>query len=88
MEHSDSRDQTILVTGGAGFIGSALIRYLLRSGSANVRVVNVDKLTYAGDLESLQEVSNHPGYHSEEVDVCDAVATRDLFERYQPDAVV
>ena len=77
-----------MVTGGAGFIGSALIRYLLGSRSADVRVVNVDKLTYAGDLESLHEVSNHPGYHFEEVDVCDAVAMRDPFERYQPDGVV
>jgi dTDP-glucose 4,6-dehydratase len=77
-----------MVTGGAGFIGSALIRYLLSSSTADVRVVNVDKLTYAGDLESLQEASNHPGYHFEQVDVCDVVATKDLFERYQPDAVV
>ncbi|MFQ5574748.1 MAG: dTDP-glucose 4,6-dehydratase, partial [Terriglobia bacterium] len=80
--------ETIFVTGGAGFIGSALIRHLLASSAAAVRVVNVDKLTYAGDLESLQMVSNHPGYHFEEVDVCDAVATKDLFERYRPDAVV
>jgi dTDP-glucose 4,6-dehydratase len=77
-----------MVTGGAGFIGSALIRYLLSSSAGNARVVNVDKLTYAGDLESLQEISNHPGYHFEEVDVCDAAAIGELFERYRPDAVV
>lgn len=76
----------ILVTGGAGFIGSALVRQLVREGVA--KVVNVDKLTYAGNLDSLASVEDHPSYHFEQVDVCDAPALRRLFGTYRPDAVM
>jgi len=77
---------TVMVTGGAGFIGSALVRRLIaRSG---YRVVNVDKLTYAGNLDSLAEVEGHSRYAFERVDVCDAVAVRALFQRHRPLAVM
>jgi dTDP-glucose 4,6-dehydratase len=77
---------TILVTGGAGFIGSALIRQLI-SEQDDV-VVNVDSLTYAGNLESLGDARFHPRHLFAEVDVCDEAAIRELFERHSPDAVI
>ena len=75
-----------MVTGGAGFIGSALVRRLIRE--TDCRVVNVDKLTYAGNLDSLLEVDAHPRHYFEQTDVSDAPAMRALFQRYQPDAVL
>jgi dTDP-glucose 4,6-dehydratase len=77
---------TILVTGGAGFIGSALIRRILATTSA--AVVNVDKLTYAGNLESLAEAADHPLYRFERVDICDGPALRQVFESHRPSHVV
>jgi dTDP-glucose 4,6-dehydratase len=76
----------ILITGGAGFIGSALIRHLL--GDSDHEVVNVDKLTYAGTLASLDTVSANPRYSFIRLDVCDASAVARAFERHDPDAVV
>jgi dTDP-glucose 4,6-dehydratase len=75
-----------LVTGGAGFIGSALIRTLVRNRAAHV--VNVDKLTYAANVDSLATVSDDPRYHFAHVDICDAPALRALFDRFEPEAVV
>ena len=77
--------QTILVTGGAGFIGSALVRHLIRDTDA--RVVVLDKLTYAGNLDSLAEVSGNPRYRFERVDVCDGPSVRRVFAETDPDAV-
>ena len=77
----------LLITGGAGFIGSALIRQLLTEDSDAV-VINADKLTYAGNLESLEPVSSTPKYYFEHVDICDASAVQQLFERYEPTAVM
>jgi dTDP-glucose 4,6-dehydratase len=66
---------TILITGGAGFIGSALVRLLLCQ--TDHVVVNVDKLTYAGNLESLPHADDEPRYRFEHVDICDAAALSD-----------
>jgi dTDP-glucose 4,6-dehydratase len=76
----------ILITGGAGFIGSAVVRQYIND--TDTTVINVDKLTYAGNLESLAGVADDPRYHFERVDICDAVAMQRLFKRYQPDAVM
>lgn len=77
---------TVMVTGGAGFIGSALCRLLV--GNRLARVVNIDKLTYAADLSSLDPVSGSPDYHFEKADICDAAAMRRLLADYQPDGVI
>jgi dTDP-glucose 4,6-dehydratase len=79
-------EQTLLVTGGAGFIGSQVIRSLIARTS--VRVVNVDALTYAANLDSLREVEGDDRYTLEPVDVADGPAVRDLFERHRPSGVV
>jgi dTDP-glucose 4,6-dehydratase len=76
----------ILVTGGAGFIGSAVIRHLI--GATGHKVVNVDKLTYAGNLESLAEVSADPRYAFECIDICERASLDDAFAHHQPDAVM
>jgi len=76
----------VLVTGGAGFIGSALVRFLI--GTEREHVVNVDKLTYAGNLESLEDVADSPLHHFEQVDICDGAALRDVFARFQPRVVM
>ncbi|MDP8034528.1 GDP-mannose 4,6-dehydratase [Pasteurella atlantica] len=75
----------ILVTGGAGFIGSAVIRHIIESTDDSV--INVDKLTYAGNLESLDSVSESERYHFEQVDICDAVTLKQVFAKYQPDLI-
>jgi dTDP-glucose 4,6-dehydratase len=75
----------VIVTGGAGFIGSALIRLLLTETDA--RVVNVDKLTYAGNLDSLAAVADSPRYRFVKADICEGAAMIDLFAAEQPDAV-
>jgi dTDP-glucose 4,6-dehydratase len=80
------KGSTILVTGGAGFIGSAVVRHLLRDTEANV--VNVDKLTYAANLDSLPGAVGHPRYAFAQACICDATEIRRLFEKYQPDAVM
>ena len=79
-------NRTILVTGGAGFIGSELVRQLIRE--TQHRVVVVDKLTYAGNLDSLAQVASHPNYVFEQIDVAEPAAVGPLFERYQPSAVM
>ena len=76
----------ILVTGGAGFIGSALIRHLIND--TKHEVINVDKLTYAGNLESLASVSNSSRYHFEQVDICDVQKLTKIINQYQPDAIM
>jgi dTDP-glucose 4,6-dehydratase len=77
---------TIFVTGGAGFIGSAVIRHLLRDTHA--RVVNIDKLTYAANLYSLPGAVGNPHYAFERQCICDGLGLRKLFEKYHPDAVM
>ncbi len=77
---------TILVTGGAGFIGSAVIRYLIES--TDHTVVNLDKLTYAGNLESLSKVEGNSRYNFVKMDICDAEKLGVVFEEYQPAIVM
>src|SRR5690554_1714169 len=76
----------ILVTGGAGFIGSAVVRYIINNTQDNV--VNLDKLTYAGNLESLTEVSDNERYVFEQVDICNRAELDRVFKQHQPDAVM
>lgn len=76
----------ILITGGAGFIGSAVVRHLINT--TEEQVVNVDKLTYAGNLASLKDIAKSPRYHFEKVDICDAKAMEGIFANYRPDAIM
>lgn len=76
----------ILVTGGAGFIGSAVIRHII--SETQDTVVNIDKLTYAGNLESLAEVSSSERYTFFQADICDREALKEIFRQHQPDAVM
>ena len=76
----------ILVTGGAGFIGSAVIRFLLTK--TNFQVINVDKLTYAGNLASIQSVSKSDSYSFERVDICNVDRIRSVLLKHQPDAIM
>lgn len=80
------RQLKMLVTGGAGFIGSALVRYLINDTPH--AVVNLDKLTYAGNLESLASVSDSPRYAFEQVDICNAAEVKRVFAQHQPDLVM
>jgi dTDP-glucose 4,6-dehydratase len=76
----------LIVTGGAGFIGSAVIRHLIQNTEHHV--MNVDKLTYAGNLDSLVTVANSPRYQFAQLDIVDANAMNQLFQSYQPDAIM
>lgn len=76
----------ILLTGGAGFIGSVLVRHIIRSTDDSVVVV--DKLTYAGNLESLADVANSPRFNFEKVDICDGPRIKLIFNKYRPDAIM
>jgi dTDP-glucose 4,6-dehydratase len=76
----------IIVTGGAGFIGSAVCRHLIKKTSDEV--INVDKLTYAGNLESLRTVDSSPRYHFSKIDICDEASVSNLFTEFSPDAVL
>ncbi|PHS29935.1 MAG: dTDP-glucose 4,6-dehydratase [Methylophaga sp.] len=78
--------KTILVTGGAGFIGSAVIRHLIND--TDHHVINVDKLTYAGNLESLVSVSDNTRYTFEKVDICDAQEIKRVLTQHQPDIIM
>jgi len=76
----------LLVTGGAGFIGSAVIRHILTN--TDDQVINLDKLTYAGNLQSLSDVSGSNNYAFEQVDICDRVELERVFREHQPDAIM
>lgn len=86
VDMESKNNKKILVTGGAGFIGSALIRQLVTE--TNSIVINIDKLTYAGNLASLSEIENSQRYHFEHNDICDVAAMSDIFSRHRPDAVM
>ncbi|MDX4946827.1 dTDP-glucose 4,6-dehydratase [Providencia manganoxydans] len=76
----------ILVTGGAGFIGSAVVRHIINN--TNDAIINVDKLTYAGNLESLNSVCENNRYTFIQADICDAKLITDIFKQHQPDAIM
>jgi len=76
----------IIITGGAGFIGSALIRYLMAESEHDI--LNIDKLTYAGNLASLKSVADSPRYQFKQIDICDRPAISQVFTEYQPDIIM
>ena len=76
----------IIITGGAGFIGSAVIRQYIQH--TNHEVINLDALTYAGNLQSLEVVSHNPRYHFEQVDIRNIVDIQSVFDKYKPDAIM
>ena len=75
----------VLVTGGAGFIGSAVCRHLVAEGAS---VLNIDALTYAGNLESLATIGNAPNYRFAKIDICDRRAVAEAFATFHPDQVI
>ena len=79
--------KTYLVTGGAGFIGSNFVIYMLNKYD-DVNIINVDKLTYAGNLENLKSVENNPRYTFYQVDICDREAITEIFKNHEIDYVV
>mgnify|MGYP003585624378 CR=1 FL=1 len=76
----------VIVTGGAGFIGSAVIRHIIEN--TDDQVLNVDKLTYAGNLESLIDVKNDSKYNFKQIDICDAIAIEQAFNDFKPDLIM
>lgn len=83
MENSKMR---LIITGGAGFIGSSLIRHIL--SNTKHEVINIDKLTYSGNLESLAGAELHKNYHFEQVDICDSEEIKRIFNQFKPTAVM
>lgn len=86
MKSTTDNSKTILVTGGAGFIGSAVVRHIIQN--TGCFVVNVDKLTYAGNLNSLVDIADSERYSFEQVDICDQEELDRIFRVHQPDAVM
>lgn len=76
----------ILVTGGAGFIGSAVIRHIIQN--TNNQILNIDKLTYAGNLESLKEIDQHSNYEFKQIDICDTEQITAAIDVFQPHAIM
>src|SRR5699024_11204355 len=76
----------VLVTGGAGFIGSAVVRYLINE--TDNTVINIDKLTYAGHLESVEPIADSSRYHFEQVDICNTEKVQRIFDDYRPDSII
>lgn len=81
-----SNSKKILITGGAGFIGSAVIRYIIEQTVH--QVINIDKLTYAANLQALAEVSDNKRYFFEKIDICNRPELDRIFQQYRPDAVM
>jgi dTDP-glucose 4,6-dehydratase len=85
MERGDLMQRKVLVTGGAGFIGSAVCRHLVGEGAS---VLNIDALTYAGNLQSLATIGNAPNYRFAKIDICDRRAMAEAFATFAPDQVI
>lgn len=79
--------KTYLVTGGAGFIGSNYINYIMDSYD-NIQVINLDKLTYAGNPENLKDVEDRENYNFVKGDICDQELVSDIFAKYSPDYII
>lgn len=79
--------KTIIITGGAGFIGSHVVRLFIKKYPA-YKIINLDKLTYAGNLENLHDIDQSPNYHFVKADITDAEAIRKVFSEYKPDGVI
>lgn len=79
-------NKKILITGGSGFVGSALIRFLIKE--TGHEVINIDKLTYAGNQESLAEIADYERYSFEQTDICEEVRLAEIFNRYRPNTVM
>ncbi len=79
--------KTIIITGGAGFIGSHVVRLFLNK-YPDYRIINLDKLTYAGNLQNLRDVENKENYIFEKADIVDSNSVEKLFDKYKPDAVI
>ena len=84
--HRNINEATVMVTGGAGFIGSSLVRHLIANTGATV--INVDKLTYAGHLASVAPVATHARYRFEHIDICDPGAVRRVLREHAPDIIM
>ena len=78
--------KNILVTGGAGFIGSALVRHII--SETNHKVINVDKLSYSGNLQSLSSIKDSKSYFFEQIDICKQKELSNLFKEYKPDLII
>ena len=81
-----SEFKKLLITGGAGFIGSAVIRHIINN--SNNSVVNIDKLTYAGNIESIDSIKNNDRYVFEKEDICNADEVKRIFIEHEPDIVM
>src|SRR5215211_4967200 len=79
--------RTIIITGGAGFIGSQVVRLFVNK-YADYKIVNLDALTYAGNLENLKDIENAPNYVFEKLNILDGEELERVFSTYQPDAVI
>ena len=79
--------KTILVTGGAGFIGSNFIKYMLEK-YPDYKIINIDLLTYSGNLENLREVENNPNYTFVKEDIVNLQKIKEIFEKHKPNIVV
>ena len=78
----------VLITGGAGFIGSNFINYLLKTYDNNIRIANIDKLTYAGNLKNLDNIKHFTNYTLHEVDICNKILIKEIFTEFDPDYVI
>ena len=79
--------KNIIITGGAGFIGSHVVREFVKN-NPDSKIINLDALTYAGNLENLKDIENEPNYVFEKADITKPEELRKVFEKYNPDAVV